>query len=159
MLRKLFAQFVSSVPTTISARPWPKPASASTAVFVDGSSYAAGSQMASEPRCAWTESAARSAFLRALRLTLTTYERGLGPKATPPPYLWDTDSGPERARPVPFWRNAFAPVIATSPRVSVDAEPWRCAFNSARAVSCTSAMWNSWPKTASSRSTLPCFPM
>ena len=85
MLRKLFAQFASSEPTTTRMRPVKSP-SASAAALVDGVSNVAGSQTASEPRSAWTDSAARSAFLRALRLTLTVYERGDGPNATPPPY-------------------------------------------------------------------------
>src|SRR3954454_11735412 len=64
MLRKLLAQFASSEPTTIRARPSPKPDSACAAALVDGVSYALGSQMAIEPRSACTDSAARSAFLR-----------------------------------------------------------------------------------------------
>src|SRR3954453_14458362 len=85
MLRKLFAHDASVAdPTTTSTLPF-RSAIASAAALVDGVSYAAGSQTASEPRSACTDSAARSAFLRALRLTLTVYERGDGPNATPPP--------------------------------------------------------------------------
>src|SRR5919201_5527669 len=75
----------------------------------------------------------------------------------PPPMREGVDSAPARARPVPFWRNALAPVMSTSPRVSVEEVPRRRAFSSARTVSCTSDMWNGWPKTDSSRSVVPVF--
>src|SRR3954468_20846504 len=78
MLRKLLAQPRSSRPTTTRMRPVMSP-SASAAAFVDGVSNAPGPHTPSEPRSACTDSAARSAFLRALRLTLTVYERGVGP--------------------------------------------------------------------------------
>ena len=67
-------------------------------------------------RLACTESAERSARRRALRLTLKVCERGFGPKATPPPRRCGTLSAPARARPVPFWCQALAVVIETSPR-------------------------------------------
>src|SRR3954447_12651425 len=51
MLRKLFAQFASSLPTTTRMRPARSP-SASAAALVDGVSNACGSQTASEPRSA-----------------------------------------------------------------------------------------------------------
>src|SRR3954452_25280476 len=51
MLRKLLAQFASSEPTITSTRPVNSP-SASAAPLVDGVSYSAGSQTASEPRSA-----------------------------------------------------------------------------------------------------------
>ena len=50
-------------------------------------------------------------------------------------YYLEPNTGP---RPVPFWRQALAVVIETSPRVSVEAVPWRRALASARAVSWTS---------------------
>src|SRR4051794_38886754 len=75
----------------------------------------------------------------------------------PPPIREGVDSAPARARPVPFWRNALAPVMSTSPRVSVECVPRRRAFSSARTVSWTRDMWKGWPKTASSRSALPVF--
>src|SRR3954452_6717074 len=77
MLRKLFAQFAPPLPTTTRIRRARSP-SASAAALVAGVSNACGSQPASEPRSACTDSAARSAFLRALRLTFTVYERGDG---------------------------------------------------------------------------------
>src|SRR4051794_2392026 len=116
------------------------------------------STTASVPRRRCSDSTHRSARRRALRLTLLRKTRGLGPKATPPPIRCGVESAPARARPVPFWRNAFAPVIFTSPRVLVDDVPWRRALSSAVTASCTSGMWNSSPKTSSSRSTSPDLP-
>src|SRR4051794_11246102 len=143
---------------TTSARPWPKPASASAAVLVAGSEYWPTSTTASVPRRRCSDSTQRSARRRALRLTLLRNTRGLGPNATPPPIRCGVESAPARARPVPFWRNALAPVIFTSPRVLVEDVPWRRAFSSAVTASCTSAMWNSSPNTSSSRSALPDLP-
>src|SRR3954469_8497220 len=116
------------------------------------------SRIASEPRRRCSESTARSARRRALRLTLLRNTRGFGPNATPPPTRCGVESAPARARPVPFWRNALAPVMCTSPRVFVDEVPWRRALSSAVTVSWTSAMWNSSPNTPSSRSTVPVLP-
>src|SRR3954468_13471163 len=148
-----------SRPVTTRIRPGRSdPANDSAACLVDGASKSAGSAIASEPRRACSDSAERRARRRALRLTFPTKARGLGPKATPPPTRCGVESAPARARPVPFWRNALAPVILTSPRVFVDEVPRRRAFSSAVTVSCTSAMWNSSPKTPSSRSTLPVLP-
>src|SRR3954468_8034772 len=48
--------------------------------------------------------------------------------------------------------------MLTSARVFVEEAPWRRAFCSDLTVSWTSAMWNSSPKTPSSRSTLPVLP-
>src|SRR4051794_15415401 len=114
--------------------------------------------MASEPRRRCSDSTARSARRRALRLTLLRKTRGFGPNAMPPPMRCGVESAPARARPVPFWRNALAPVILTSPRVFVEEVPWRRALSSAVTVSWTSAMWNSSPNTPSSRSTVPVLP-
>ena len=50
------------------------------------------------------------------------YERGCGPKTTPPPRQCGARVEPWRARPVPFWRHGFLPPPATSPRVLVS---WR----------------------------------
>ena len=126
-LRKLMIAAVSSASTTTSVgRRASHLVSIAAAVFVDGSLSAPASRTATLPRSAWTESAARSALRRALRLTLTVYLRGFGPKATPPPRRWwGTLSAPTRARPVPFWRQALAPVIETSPRPRVEAVPRR----------------------------------
>ena len=100
------------------------------------------------PRAAWTDSAERSARRRALRLTLTVWLRGLGPKATPPPRRCGTLSAPTRARPVPFWRQALAP---SSSRPRRGRASRRCrggaAARSARAVSWTSDSWKSSAKT------------
>src|SRR3954469_1799445 len=144
--------------STISVRPSPNFASAAAAAFVEGASKSATSTIASVPRRSCSDSTARSARRRALRLTLLRNTRGFGPKAMPPPIRCGVESAPARARPVPFWRKALAPVILTSPRVFVDEVPWRRAFSSAVTVSWTSAMWNSSPKTPSSRSTLPVLP-
>src|SRR3954467_2702249 len=60
---------------------------------------------------------------------------------------------PARARPVPFWRHGLAPPPRTSPRVLVDAVPWRLAASSARTDSCTSGPLNAAPKAVASRAT------
>src|SRR5215212_6324336 len=150
-LRNDLRQFSSPSVSTTSTLPSPASlASAAAAALVEGVSNLEGSTAAIEPRSACTESAARNARRRALRLILTVYERGLGPNATPPPTRFGVDSAPTRARPVPFWRQAFAPVMLTSPRVCVEAVPRRCAASSARTASCTSGPWKRSPKTASS---------
>src|SRR3954468_23975318 len=144
--------------STISVRPSPNLVRAAAADLVEGASKSATSTIASVPRRSCSDSTARSARRRALRLTLLRNTRGFGPKAMPPPIRCGVESAPARARPVPFWRNALAPVILTSPRVFVDEVPWRRAFSSAVTVSWTSAMWKSSPNTPSSRSTLPVLP-
>jgi hypothetical protein len=58
---------------------------------------------------------------------------------------------------VPFWRQALAPVIDTSPRVSADWLPLRRAFSSAITARCTSGSWKRAPKMPSSRASLPVF--
>src|SRR3954454_12928246 len=98
-------------------------------------------------------SALRSAALRALRLTLTTYERGLGPKTVPPPVQIGERLVPAPARPVPFWRHGLAPPPRTMPRVLVACVPWRRAASSAMTTSCTSGPLNGCSKTSASRST------
>ena len=82
----------------------------------------------------------------------------MGPKATPPPKRVGELSAPTRARPVPFWRQALAPVIATSPRVRVEAEPWRREARSARAASSTSEWWKGSPKSSFGRSAFVVLP-
>ena len=125
-LRKLFIAPVSSaVRTTRIGFLAPHLASAWAAVLVEGVSKLEASRTATESRSAWTESAERIARRRALRLTLTVYLRGFGPKVTPPPKRLETPSVPTRARPVPFWRQALAVVKETSPRVRVEAVPRR----------------------------------
>ena len=72
MLRKLFSAPVSSPPNTIRVERFaPHFSSASAALLVEGVSKADASSTATLPRSAWTESAARIALRRALRLTLT----------------------------------------------------------------------------------------
>src|SRR4051812_26017072 len=73
----------------------------------------------------------------------------------PPPVQIGEREEPARARPVPFWRHGLAPPPRTSPRVLVDAVPWRLAFSSARTDSCTSGPLNFAPKAISSRVTSP----
>src|SRR3954452_7553430 len=109
--------------------------------------------MCSVERSAWIDSAARSAARRALRLTLTTYLRGLGPKTVPPPVQIGERLVPARARPVPFWRHGFAPPPETMPRVFVACVPCRRAASSATTTSCTSGPLNGCSKTSASRST------
>src|SRR3954451_24558887 len=99
------------------------------------------------------DSAARSAARRALRLTLTVYLRGLGPKTVPPPVQIGEREEPARARPVPFWRQGLAPPPRTSPRVLVDDVPCRLAACSARTDSWTSGPLKGAPNATSSRTT------
>src|SRR4051794_6449420 len=106
--------------------------------------------MCSVERSAWIDSAARSAARRALRLTLTVYLRGLGPKTVPPPVQIGERDEPARARPVPFWRHGLAPPPRTWPRVFVDAVPCRRAASSARTDSWTSGPLKRAPNAASS---------
>src|SRR5262245_42786030 len=80
----------------------------------------------------WT-SPALSRSVRALRkasclvcaLTFLRKSRGLGPKTTPPPAHSGERNEPARARPVPFWRQGFLLLPATSPTVLVQAVPRR----------------------------------
>src|SRR3954468_7219375 len=72
----------------------------------------------------------------------------------PPPANWGARIEPWRARPVPFWRHGFAPPPRTSPRVLLDAVPWRRALSSARTDSCTSGPLKRAPNATSSRSTV-----
>src|SRR2546423_6294736 len=70
--RNDLAAAASSSPSTRSVGAgWSHFASAAAAAFVEGSSNAALSSTAIDPRSAWIESALRSAARRALRLTLT----------------------------------------------------------------------------------------
>src|SRR3954470_18293307 len=68
----------------------------------------------------------------------------------PPPVQIGLRDEPARARPVPFWRQGFAPPPRTLPRVFVECVPWRRAASSARTDSCTSGPLKRAPKTASS---------
>src|SRR4051794_3709364 len=68
----------------------------------------------------------------------------------PPPVQIGLRDEPARARPVPFWRQGFAPPPRTLPRVLVECVPWRRAASSARTDSCTSGPLKRAPKTASS---------
>src|SRR3954466_2398624 len=101
-------------------------------------------------RSACTDNAARSAARRALRLTLTVYLRGLGPKTVPPPVQIGDRVEPARARPVPFWRHGLAPPPRTIPRVRVACVPRRRAASSAITTSCTSGPLNGVPNTSAS---------
>ena len=70
--RNDFTAFSSPSVSTMSTLPSPSnPAIASAAALVEGVSNFEGSSAAIEPRSACTDSAARSARLRALRFTLT----------------------------------------------------------------------------------------
>src|SRR4051794_2167962 len=68
----------------------------------------------------------------------------------PPPVQIGLRDDPARARPVPFWRQGFAPPPRTLPRVLVECVPWRRAASSARTDSWTSGPLKRAPKTASS---------
>src|SRR5207302_4387048 len=61
--------------------------------------------------------ALRKASWRVLRETFLLKSRGLGPNTTPPPRHNGEAKDPARARPVPFWRQGFLPLPATSPIV------------------------------------------
>src|SRR5664280_1606382 len=92
------------------------------------------------PPSARSERAMASALCAALRLILRSYERGLGPKAVPPPERVGDLTEPARARPVPFWRYSLAVDPEISPRVLVDALPLRRAACSARTARCNRLM-------------------
>src|SRR5439155_17275829 len=92
---------------------------------------------------------------RALRLTLTVYLRGLGPKTVPPPTQIGEREVPARARPVPFWRHGLAPPPRTMPRVLVACVPRRRAASSATTTSCTSGPLNGVSNTSPSSVTAP----
>src|SRR4051794_39707022 len=72
----------------------------------------------------------------------------------PPPAKCGARIEPWRARPVPFWRQGFAPPPRTLPRVLVDAVPRRRALSSARTDSWTSGPLKRAPNAVSSRSTV-----
>jgi hypothetical protein len=55
---------------------------------------------------------------------------------------------------VPFWRYGLLPPPRTSPRVFVEAVPWREAASWATTTWCTSGTFSSTPKTFAGRSTL-----
>src|SRR5205814_402009 len=69
------------------------------------------------------------------------------------PVHWGARTEPARARPVPFWRQGFAPLPETTPRVRVAAVPRRRAACSARTLWCTSACAKRVPKAPSSSET------
>src|SRR3954467_6489756 len=123
------------------------------ALAADRAAHAAASSTWIVLRSACTESAARSAARRALRLTLTTYLRGLGPKTVPPPVQIGEREVPARARPVPFWRQGFAEPPDTIPRVLVAWVPCRRAASSATTTSCTSGPLKGWSNTSAGSST------
>ena len=81
------------------------------------------------------------------------YERGLGPRAMPPPTHWGERVEPCRARPVPFCRNGFAPPPATSARVLVDWVPDRAAASWAVTTWCSTAVLGTIPKISGARTT------
>src|SRR4051794_9510180 len=110
--------------------------------------------MPNVPPAACADRADRNAARRALRLTLTSNERGTFANAWPPVVNCGARIVPWRARPVPFWRHGFARPPETSPRLFVANVPARRAFNSARTASWTRCGLTSAPNVASSRSTL-----
>src|SRR5262249_29159365 len=71
--------------------------------------------------------ALRKASCLVLRETFLLKSRGFGPKTTPPPRHNGEAKEPALARPVPFWRQGFLPLPATSPMVLVEAVPIRWA--------------------------------
>src|SRR4051794_8450529 len=130
-LRKDLAAVSSSSASATSTLPPRWACSRLEALAVLGASNALASSTWIVERSAWMDSAQRSAARRALRLTLTTYLRGLGPKTVPPPVQMGEREVPARARPVPFWRQGLAPPPDTIPRVLVAWVPWRRAASSA----------------------------
>ena len=108
---------------TTSGRSLRQSAISASASFVRGAAKVLASKTASEPARACCESPIARALRAALRLTLTAWLRGVGPKTTPPPLNCGARMVPCRARPVPFWRYGFAPPPRTMPRVFEECVP------------------------------------
>src|SRR5262244_807995 len=90
----------------------------------------------SDPSRCFRANAAQRAVRRALRGKRYAYERGCGPKTVAPPTQTGERVLPDRARPVPFWRQGFLPPPLTSARVFVEAVPARrlaiCIFTTSK---------------------------
>ena len=97
---------------------------AAAAPLVLGESKPHASTTTTSFSLAWSESAERNArwIIFGVRCL---YERGLGPRAMPPPLKWGELVEPLAGAPVPFWRYGLAPPPRTSDRVFVDCVPAR----------------------------------
>ena len=111
---------MSKLSTTTSTLPSrPSAASAALASFVFGAPNAQSSTTTTLPLAARSDKAERSANLIIFFGVRWTYERGFGPRATPPPANCGDRVDPWRALPVPFCRYGLAPPPRTSLRVFV----------------------------------------
>jgi hypothetical protein len=122
-------------------------------VRIASSPKASRTRIASPPSLA--VSAPRSARRFILRGRRWAYERGWGPKTTPPPVKCGARREPWRARPVPFWRYGFLPPPATSPRVFVSLVPSRRPASCAVTTWCMTAALTGAAKSSSESSTVP----
>ncbi len=95
------------------------------AALVLGPSKDQASTSATRPPDARSDRAERRASWIIFLGVFWAYDRGLGPRATPPPTHWGERVEPCRARPVPFCLNGLAPPPRTSARVLVDWVPER----------------------------------
>ena len=107
------------------------------------------------PRLARSDSAERSASLIIFFGVRWAYERGLGPRAMPPPVNCGARIDPWRAWPVPFWRYGLAPPPRTSARVFVLWVPARRLASWAVTTWCITGTLGWMPNIASSSSTVP----
>src|SRR5690606_23575075 len=109
----------------------------------------------SSPARTFAERADRRAARRAFLGMDWRYSRGLGPNTTPPPTQIGERMLPCRARPRPFCRHGLRPPPRTSPRVLVDAVPWRWLARYVTTAWCSKASLTSAPKTVSDSSISP----
>jgi hypothetical protein len=137
--------------TTVDA----EPASAATAALVLGESKPHASTTTTLPSLARSDSAERRASEIIFFGVFCWYDRGFGPRATPPPLKCGERVEPWRALPVPFWRYGLAPPPLTSERVLVLWVPARRAASWAVTTWCMTGTFGWMPNTASSRSTVP----
>ena len=100
-------------------------ASSCCSLAVFGASYSNASITKSAPSRARALNALLRASARTCFGTISVYLRGRGPNTVPPPTQFGARIEPWRARPVPFCFHGFWLPPITSPRVLVDALPWR----------------------------------
>src|SRR5215470_12251814 len=93
--------------------------------FVRGDSSLSSLNTTTSPDFIRSLNALRRANFLVFLETFLPKSRGLGPKTTPPPRQRGDANDPARARPVPFWRQGFLFVPATSPTFLVEAVPMR----------------------------------
>jgi len=75
--------------------------------------------------------------------------------AVPPPLRLLVRRVPARALPVPFWRNSFLVLPATSPRRNVECVPARWLAKYCKTTSCISCLLTFPPNSAGSTSMVP----